>query len=53
MDIIKAIQKRRSIRNFKAEQISEDVVHRLLSAATSAPTAANCQPWEFIVISDE
>lgn len=53
MDIIEAIQKRRSIRSFKDELVPEDLVHKLLLSATSAPTAANCQPWEFIVISDE
>lgn len=28
----------------------ETLVHQLLLAATAAPTAANCEPWEFVVI---
>jgi len=30
--------------------VEKDMIITLLKAATAAPTAANCQPWEFIVI---
>lgn len=32
--------------------LKKDIIITLLKAATAAPTAANCQPWEFIVIDE-
>ncbi len=52
MDAIETIYKRRSIRNYLDKKIDEDTIITLLEAASAAPTAANCQPWEFIVIDD-
>ncbi|MBU3143758.1 nitroreductase family protein [Clostridium sp. CF012] len=52
MDTIEAIYKRRSIRNYLDKQVEKDTIITLLKAATAAPTAANCQPWEFIVIDE-
>jgi nitroreductase len=52
MDALEAIQTRRSVRRYVAKQIDDEIVQRLLSAAMSAPSAANEQPWEFIVIKD-
>lgn len=52
MDAIEAIYKRRSIRNFLDKSVEKDIIITLLKAATAAPTAANCQPWEFIVIDE-
>lgn len=52
MDALEAIQTRRSVRKFEKREISDDIVVKLLSAAMSAPSAANQQPWEFIVIKD-
>jgi coenzyme F420-0:L-glutamate ligase/coenzyme F420-1:gamma-L-glutamate ligase len=46
------ITSRRSIRSFKPELLSTDVVERLLHAACSAPSAHNRQPWRFCVILD-
>lgn len=50
MDIIETIYKRRSIRNYLDKQVEKDKIMTLLKVATAAPTAANCKPWEFIVI---
>lgn len=52
MDAIETIYKRRSIRNYLDKKVERDTLITLLKAAASAPTAANCQPWEFIVIDD-
>lgn len=43
---------RRSVRNFKKEKLSEELIYKLLKASASAPSAKNQQPWEFIVIND-
>lgn len=53
MDVIETIYKRRSIRNYLDKKVERDTIMTLLKAATAAPTAANCQPWEFVVIDDD
>jgi coenzyme F420-0:L-glutamate ligase/coenzyme F420-1:gamma-L-glutamate ligase len=44
------IGQRRSIRRYRPNAISPQVVERLLFAATQAPSAHNRQPWRFNVI---
>lgn len=53
MDVMEAIQKRRSIRHYKPDDIPEDVLDRLLNAMRLAPSGKNCQPWKFIVVRDK
>lgn len=43
-------QKRRSIRKYMRERISNDKIKKILDAARWAPSAHNAQPWSFIVI---
>jgi nitroreductase len=50
--VIETIQKRRSIRNFLAHEVSPELVLEGLAAAGWAPSAHNSQPWRFIVICD-
>lgn len=52
MNTLEAIYNRRSIRKFTDEPISDEQIDILLHAAFSAPTAANVQPWEFIVVTE-
>ena len=52
MDVLTAIQERRSCRNFTPEPISEDTIEKILEAATWAPSPLNMQPWEFIVVTN-
>ncbi len=47
-----AITGRRSIREYTDEAVSRETVGELLAAAMSAPSAADEQPWQFIVIDD-
>lgn len=49
MKAIEAISKRRSIRKFTNKPIAQEDLHTLLKAAMMAPTARNCQEWEFVV----
>ena len=51
MDVFEAIRGRRSCRKFSPEPIAEDELNLILEAATWAPSPANNQPWEFIVVS--
>jgi len=50
MDVLEAIRGRRSIRAFKSDDVSPEIVEKLLDAASWAPSAGNIQPWEFIVV---
>jgi len=44
------IRKRRSIRKYTAEPVSDADIKALLEAAMAAPSADNIQPWEFVVV---
>ncbi|MCZ2809275.1 MAG: nitroreductase family protein [Candidatus Bathyarchaeota archaeon] len=52
MDVFEAIKKRRSVRAYADEKVSEEDVERLIDAARWAPSAGNIQPWEFVVVKD-
>ena len=47
---LELVKERRSIRRFKLEPIPDDYVDKIIEAARWAPSGANSQPWEFIVI---
>lgn len=50
MDITSAIKERKSIRVFKEEMISNEILNDILECARLAPTALKVQPCEFVVI---
>lgn len=49
---MEAIMKRRSIRSFTAEPVTDAQLERILRAGMQAPSAMNAQPWEFLIIRD-
>ena len=53
MEFYEVLKKRRSIRKYKKAPVEQDKIDRILEAARIAPSAANFQPWHFIVIKDE
>jgi len=53
MDVWQAIRGRRSIRRFKQEPISKVLLVELVEAGRCAPSAANRQPLEFIIVNSE
>lgn len=53
MEVREAMQRRRSVRKFTGEKVSEEAISALLHAAMSGPSACNRTPWEFYVISRE
>ncbi|MFC2058311.1 nitroreductase [Chloroflexota bacterium] len=53
VDLIEAIKTRKSIRSFKEEPVSEEVLAEVLDVARWAPSAVNAQPWEFVVLTGE
>lgn len=52
MDVIEAIRTRRSIRRFKTDEIPEDVLIDVLDAIRMAPSWANTQCWEIVLVRD-
>jgi nitroreductase len=52
MEVLQAIEQRRSIRRFKTEMPPSSILQQVLDAARKAPSWANTQCWEYIVVSD-
>jgi len=50
---MEAIFNRRSIRKYEDKPVEKEKIEKLLRAAMQAPSAANQQPWEFIVVEDK
>jgi nitroreductase len=53
MDVIETVQKRKSIRGYKPDPVSKEVLQEILELASRAPSAMNTQPWEFTVLAGE
>ena len=52
MDVFEAVKRRRSIRAYTGDNVSDEEVERLIDAARWAPSAGNMQPWDFIIVRD-
>jgi nitroreductase len=53
MNVIEAIESRRSIRAFTSEPVSKEVLLKILAAANWSPSWADTQPWEVFVAAGE
>ena len=53
MNLIEAILNRRSIRKYKNDPVSDDLLEKILESARWAPSWANTQCWRFIVVKDK
>lgn len=53
MELKEALLKRRSVRKFTEEPVSEEMIEELLHAAMSGPSACNKKPWDFYVVSNK
>jgi nitroreductase len=51
-DLFAVVSRQRAYRQFSDEPVPDDVIERVLAAATYAPSAENRQPWEFVVVRD-
>ena len=49
MELKEALLKRRSVRKFTEDSVSDDMIDELLHAAMSGPSACNRRPWAFYV----
>jgi len=52
MDVFECIKIRRSVRDYLDKPIPGEHLTRLLNVLRAAPSAANRQPWKFIVVTD-
>jgi len=46
------MQRRRSVRAFSGRPVPREIIEECLLTAGSAPSGANMQPWQFVVVSD-
>jgi nitroreductase len=53
MDVIEAVKKRKSIRGYKPDPVSKQILEQILELAVRAPSAMNTQPWEFTVLTGD
>jgi len=44
------VRGRRSVRRYRPDGVPDDLLHRLIEAATWAPSAHNRQPWRFVTL---
>jgi nitroreductase len=52
MDLVETINGRRSIRKYKPDPIPEEIMRMLVEAVRWAPSWANTQCWELIIVKD-
>ncbi len=53
MGVLEAIKDRRSIRMFKSDEPSKEVIEDILNCGRLAPSAKNRQPWFFVIVRNE
>jgi nitroreductase len=53
VNIIEAIQTRKSIRDFTADPVPQHILEKIIEAASRAPSAENSQPWEFTIVAGD
>ena len=51
--LLSIVKDRRSCRRFKPESIPDEYVNKILEMARWAPSGANSQPWDFVVVKIE
>lgn len=52
MNLMELLLKRRSVRKYTEEAVSEQDLNRILSAGLSSPSGRNRKPWELLVVRD-
>ena len=53
MNVIQALQHRKSVRAFLNKDVKEDTINAILTAASHAPSGVNTQPWQVAVVTGE
>ena len=53
MDVIEAVQARRSVRRFRPDPVDDAVLRTLVASAARAPSGGNVQPWRIYVVNGD
>jgi nitroreductase len=53
LDVPSAIIQRRSIKTFKSDPISSEILNKLIELTVAAPSSFNVQSWRIILVQDE
>ena len=51
-DFLQVLKGRRSIRSYKQEPVPDEHIHKIIEAGSWAPSSANSQPWDIVVVKD-
>ena len=51
-DFFELLKKRRSIRDFEEKDVSLEIINEIIKESCLAPSAANGQPWRFIIVNN-
>lgn len=51
--MLKEIENRRSIRNYKNDNIDKKIIFDILNAGIKDPSAKNNQPWRFLIVNSD
>jgi F420 biosynthesis protein FbiB-like protein len=51
--VAKVMASRRSIRHYRQEGVSNELIQALLNCAVNAPSAHNRQPWRFVILDQD
>jgi nitroreductase len=52
-ELLTLMRQRRSVRDYKSDPVPQEYIDKILEAGRWAPSSANSQPWDFIVIKDK
>jgi nitroreductase len=52
-DFSELLKKRRSIRDFEDKEVSLEIIKEIIKESCLAPSAANGQPWRFIIVNNK
>jgi len=52
LELYKAIRLRRSVRRYRPDPVPDQIIRKIMEAASWAPSSSNSQPWEFVVVRD-
>jgi len=53
MDVIQALEQRKSVRAYTNQAVSIETINEILAAASHSPSGANTQPWQVVVLSGD
>ena len=53
LEVFEAIQRRHSVRRYLKRDVPHETILKILEVARLSPSAANIQPWYFIIVRDD